>query len=564
MGGSKNKYRFYLLHSSISFFQIIYSFVKNHSTHLKRKLITAMDYNTKNYIFRRLLNLRIQSGMDKGTILNLYTIHSSNMRGIIELLELLINILGVIVGVVIITILLGVGGFVGSLFFLGLVVLLSKSIFFLNKFDRKFFEKNEKRIKLVAEILEKYKEIRLNNFEEYCAKKIKKVRNEQLEEVQKKNNRSLLFRVVKSRVVSVLIAFSVFISIFVYHDEIHPANILSAFLAFHFLEKTVQQFFMSLESTRICMSSLNYLLNFISESTLYEKGEKEIDPSIVLKDVCFRADEKVILNHINLEIEEQKIITISGDYTSGKSTLLNILSKRIITQNGIANILGKISYIKKDGWFLEEFIKNNIVLGQKFNEDRYLSALKLSCLSGELNKFTGGDSYIVTDGGKNLSGGQAIRIQLARAIYQESDILLLDDVLNSIDFKNRNFIIQNLVKDFWHNKILVMVTNDKLLIDMANEHYCMESGNLMKNKYLILNNPSNMLNTEYHKVNRKVTNKIETKTENNEKNNWKILKQYFSCIASKKMILSFVLLFLGVQVTDFSLNFLFLNMKNSN
>lgn len=165
-----------------------------------------MDYNTKNYIFRRLLNLRIQSGMDKGTILNLYTIHSSNMRDIIELLELLINILGVIVGVVIITSLLGVGGFVGSLFFLELVVLLSKSIFFLNKFDRKFFEKNEKRIKSVAEILEKYKEIRLNNFEEYCAKKIKKVRNEQLEEVQKKNNRSLLFRVVKSGLVSILIS----------------------------------------------------------------------------------------------------------------------------------------------------------------------------------------------------------------------------------------------------------------------------------------------------------------------------------------------------------------------
>lgn len=107
---------------------------------------------------------------------------------------------------------------------------------------------------------------------------------------------------------------------------------------------------MSLESTRICMNSLNYLLNFISESTLYEKGkkeEKEIAPSIVLKDVCFRADEKVILNHINLEIEEQKTITISGDYASGKSTLLNILSKRIIPQNGIVNILAKISYIKK-------------------------------------------------------------------------------------------------------------------------------------------------------------------------------------------------------------------------
>lgn len=537
------------------FFEIVYSFVKNHSTHLKWKLIIAIEHNTKNFIFHRLLGSRIQIDLDKGAILNLYTLHSGNMRGIVEVLELVVNAMGIAAGIVIITVLLGVGGLVGSIFFLVLIVLLSKSIFLLDKFDVKIFEKNGKRIKLVSEILEKYKEVRLNNFEKYCDEKIKKVRNEQLEEVKKKNNLSLLFSVAEYGLISLLIAFSIVISILVYNDEINPANILSAFLAFNFLEKTVQQFFMSLDSTRICMKSLDYILDFIFEKTVSKVEDKTDNPSIVLKDVCFSVDEKSIINNINLEIKNQKIITISGKHASGKSTLLNILSKNIIPQSGTVDVFGKLSYIKKEGWFLDESIKDNIILGKKFDDDKYLIALRLSCLSNELSKFEGGDSYIVTDGGKNLSGGQAIRIQLARAIYQESDIILLDDVLNAIDFENRSFIIQNLIKDFWCNKILVMVTNDQMLIDIANEYFCMENGNLQENKYLVLSKSSDMLKGEYHKTNSKSINEIDIKVEKNEKSSWEILKQYLGCVTSKKRLILFILLFLGVQVTDFFLKF---------
>ena len=100
-------------------------------------------------------------------------------------------------GIVIITVLLGIGGFAGSILFLGLIVLLSKSVFLLDQFDEKIFEKNGRRIKIISEILEKYKEVRLNNLEMYCYEKIKKVRDEQLEEGKKKMNLSLLFRVAE-------------------------------------------------------------------------------------------------------------------------------------------------------------------------------------------------------------------------------------------------------------------------------------------------------------------------------------------------------------------------------
>ncbi len=560
-----SKENMYFIYCILAFllFQIVYSFVKNHSAHLKWKLIIAIDHNTKNFIFRKMLILGERSGLDKGEILNLYTLHSGNMRGIVELLELAVNALGIMIGIIIITVLLGVGGLVGSIFFLTLIVLLSKSIFLLDKYDVKIFEKNRKRIKLVSEILEKYKEVRLNNFEKYCGEKINQVRREQLEEVKKKNNISLLLGVAENGLISLLIAVSIIISILVYNDEINPANILSAFLAFNFLEKTVQQFFMALDSTRICMKSLDYILDFISEEAVGSEEQVTGNPSIVLKDVCFRVDENLIIDKLNLEIKKRKQITISGKHASGKSTILNIISKNIIPQSGTVDVLGKISYIKKEGWFLDESIKDNIILGKEFEEDKYLKALRLSCLSNELGKFVGGDCCVITDGGKNLSGGQAVRIQLARAIYQGSDIILLDDVLNAIDIDNRKYIVQNLIRDFWKNKILVMVTNEKMLIDIADENFCIENGRLRENKYLALNKPTeNMLKGEYHKTNSKCVDTVDTKEENNEKNSWDILKCYLECVASKKTLLLFGLLFVGVQLTDFFLKIFISEYEN--
>lgn len=83
------------------------------------------------------------------------------MRGIVEMLELIGNVLGIAASICMITILLGAGGFAGSIFFLGLLMLLSKSIFVLDKLDIRIFEENRKRIRIISEILEKYKEVRL-------------------------------------------------------------------------------------------------------------------------------------------------------------------------------------------------------------------------------------------------------------------------------------------------------------------------------------------------------------------------------------------------------------------
>ena len=183
----ENKFFIYCIIAFVCF-QIVYSLVKNHSVHLKWKLITAIDHNTKNYIVRKFLILRKKQEIDKGEFLNLYTLHSYNIRGIIELLELIVNALGIITGIVIITHLLGAGGLIGSIFFLGLVVVLSKSVFLLDKFDVKIFEKNGRRIKIVSEVLEKYKDVCLNNLEVYCYDKVKKVRDTQLDEVKKKTH----------------------------------------------------------------------------------------------------------------------------------------------------------------------------------------------------------------------------------------------------------------------------------------------------------------------------------------------------------------------------------------
>ena len=120
---------------------------------------------------------------------------------------------------------------------------------------------------------------------------------------------------------------------------------------------------------------------------------------------------------------------------------------------------------------------------------------------------------------------------------------------------SRNFIIQNLIKKFWSNKIFVMVTNDQMLIDIADEHFCMECDNLISNKYIVLNKPIERLKGEYHKANRKNINKVSISLDSTPKNTWEILKQYLGYVATKKMLLLFISLFISVQITDFFLKF---------
>ena len=97
------------------------------------------------------------------------------------------------------------------------------------------------------------------------------------------------------------------------------------------------------------------------------------------------------------------------------------------------SIYGKLGYAAQDPWIFNGTVRQNILFGNEYNDQRYNSTIRLCNMEQDIASFQGGSNEIVGDRGTTLSGGQKVRLNLAIAIYRDSDIYLLDDPLSAVD-----------------------------------------------------------------------------------------------------------------------------------
>ena len=100
------------------------------------------------------------------------------------------------------------------------------------------------------------------------------------------------------------------------------------------------------------------------------------------------------------------------------------------THEGKIKINGTLSYASQEPWVFSGSLRQNILFGQPFDAERYWNVLNVCALTEDIQKFDYGDLALVGERGVSLSGGQKARVNLARAIYRDADIYLLDDPLS--------------------------------------------------------------------------------------------------------------------------------------
>ncbi|KAF9922468.1 Multidrug resistance-associated protein 1 [Linnemannia zychae] len=142
---------------------------------------------------------------------------------------------------------------------------------------------------------------------------------------------------------------------------------------------------------------------------------------------------KPTLQHIQLSMDRGSLTAIVGRVGQGKSSLLSAILGEMYTMHGHVFIHGRIAYVPQHAWILNASVKNNILFGQPYNEERYRQILFSSGLEPDLAILPAGDQTEIGERGINLSGGQKQRVSLARAAYADADIYLLDDPLSAVD-----------------------------------------------------------------------------------------------------------------------------------
>ena len=183
-----------------------------------------------------------------------------------------------------------------------------------------------------------------------------------------------------------------------------------------------------------------------------------------------------LFNRISLQCIENDLIAITGSTGSGKSSVLGAIIGEIPVTNGEISVTGKIAYMPQNPWLFSGTVQENILFGSDFDEQKYHATIEACALIDDLGQLPLGDMTHVGESGVTLSGGQRARVSLARTVYSDADIFLLDSPLRSVDAKVGEFIYEKCICGLLSTRPRIHVTHHKKYLRNASVVLKMENG----------------------------------------------------------------------------------------
>lgn len=163
-----------------------------------------------------------------------------------------------------------------------------------------------------------------------------------------------------------------------------------------------------------------------------------------------------IFKELNIEIRLGEKVLIKGPNGSGKSTLLDIIAANITDYDGIVKVGGKVNYLPQGASLFNGTIQDNIILEKKFDGEKYNLVTKITGLQELINNKNA--DFNLNINSFNLSGGERQRIILARTLYRDFDILILDEALSEINSEQRKAILDQ-IWDYYEAKTIIQVSH---------------------------------------------------------------------------------------------------------
>uniref|UniRef100_A0A8C2JT29 Cystic fibrosis transmembrane conductance regulator n=1 Tax=Cyprinus carpio TaxID=7962 RepID=A0A8C2JT29_CYPCA len=166
-----------------------------------------------------------------------------------------------------------------------------------------------------------------------------------------------------------------------------------------------------------------------------------------------------VLKDISLNLKKGEMLAVTGSMGSGKSSLLMTILGELVPSSGKIRHSGRISYSSQTAWIMPGTIRDNILFGLTYDEYRYKSVVKACQLEEDLAALPEKDKTPMAEGGLNLSGGQKARVALARAIYRDADVYLLDAPFTHLDIATEKEIFDKCLCKLMASKTRILVTN---------------------------------------------------------------------------------------------------------
>uniref|UniRef100_A0A8C3A6V1 Multidrug resistance-associated protein 4 n=1 Tax=Cyclopterus lumpus TaxID=8103 RepID=A0A8C3A6V1_CYCLU len=333
------------------------------------------------------------------------------------------------------------------------------------------------RIRIMNEVLSGMRIIKMYAWEKPFAVMVSKVRRKEISMIMKSSylralNMASFFSTSK---VIIFITFTLYVLL---GNTITASRVFVTVSLYAAVRLTCTLFFPNaiekLFETRVSILRIQEFL--MLDEIVKSNGELPLggvkDAAVVIQDLVCSWEKSVAtpsLKILSLTLRSNQLLAVIGPVGAGKSSLLSTILGELPVKEGVLEVKGQLTYASQQPWVFPGTIRSNILFGKALDPQKYERVLRACALKRDLELLPDADLTLIGDRGATLSGGQKARVNLARAVYQDADIYLLDDPLSAVDAEVGRHLFEKCICGFLKNKLRILVTHQLQYLQSADQ-----------------------------------------------------------------------------------------------
>ncbi|KAM7407376.1 hypothetical protein PAMA_003212 [Pampus argenteus] len=343
------------------------------------------------------------------------------------------------------------------------------------------------RIRTMNEVISGIRVIKMYGWEKPFAALVDEVRRMEISKIMKSSylrglNMASFF--VASKII-------IFITVCVYvltGNKLSASRVFMAVSLYGAVRLTITLFFpFAIEKVSETLISIRRIKNFLllEEVVSQHLGLPVADKRecmVKIQDlICYwdKMLEAPTLQNVSFTVSSEQLLAVIGPVGAGKSSLLSAILGELSQESGVVKVKGELTYTSQQPWILPGTIRSNILFGKELNPQKYDRVLRACALKRDMDLLPGGDLAMVGDRGANLSGGQKARVSLARAVYQDADIYVLDDPLSAVDAEVGRHLFEECICGLLRKKPRILVTHQLQYLKAADQIVVLKEGQVV-------------------------------------------------------------------------------------
>ncbi|KAF2069971.1 hypothetical protein CYY_008709 [Polysphondylium violaceum] len=356
----------------------------------------------------------------------------------------------------------------------------------LTEVRRNMIKHTDARVKTTNEILQAIKIIKLYAWENSFARKVNDRRDEEVKMLFSFSHyRAFLIIVVAALPTAVSVL--VFSTYYGYYKELDAANIFSSLAYLNILRMPLGFLPIIIALLAQLYIAAGRITNFLLLSEIKPLKEstdpnKEVGVYVNEANFSWNAEkpESFELKNINGTFSGPTLTMVVGSVGSGKSSFCQSILGEMDLKSGDLEVKGNIAYVSQQAWIINATLRENILFGKEYDEEKYQKVLDVCALKRDIELFPAGDMVEIGERGVNLSGGQKQRVSIARAVYSDSDIYILDDPLSAVDAHVGKHLFHKCFNGILKGKTIILAANQLNFLPYCDKALVLKGGEIVE------------------------------------------------------------------------------------